>query len=161
MSDQSSTFSAHLTHRGGYQFDVAFNEVEPTLHVDEMPPLGEGAGPNPARLLASAVGHCLSASFLYCVGRQRIAVSSMETAVEGTMVRNENGRLRIGELRVKLAPLFESAEQARIARCLDLFEDFCVVTQSVRQGISVSVDIEVGTQGAEVGSTDRDSSSPR
>lgn len=152
MADHPGTFSARLTHRGGYQFDVAFDDVERTLHLDEMPPLGEAAGPNPARLLASALGHCLSASFLYCVGRQRIAVSSMETAVEGTMVRNENGRLRIGELRVKLAPRFESAEQARLARCLDLFEDFCVVTQSVRQGIAVSVNVEFGTHGAEVAS---------
>jgi hypothetical protein len=27
-------------------------------------------------------------------------------------------------------------------RCLELFEDFCVVTQSVRAGINVEVDVE-------------------
>ena len=29
----------------------------------------------------------------------------------------------------------------RLKRCLDLFEDFCVVTASVRQGIPVSVEV--------------------
>ena len=152
MDDTSTTLTAHLTHRGGYQFDVAFDEVKRSLRVDEMPPLGEAAGPNPARLLASAVGHCLSASLIYCLGRQHIPVRSMQTAVEGTLIRNEKGRLRIGELRVKLSPQFESTEQTRIARCLDLFEDFCVVTQSVRHGIPVSVEVDAGTENPQVAS---------
>ena len=58
------------------------------------------------------------------------------------MVRNQRGRLRIGELKVRLAPEVRPEDRERIARCLELFEDFCIVTQSVRQGIAIDVQVE-------------------
>ena len=33
-------------------------------------------------------------------------------------------------------------QRSRVERCLELFEDFCVVTQSVRNGIEVDVAVE-------------------
>jgi hypothetical protein len=29
-----------------------------------------------------------------------------------------------------------------VSRCLGLFEDFCIVTESVRQGVRVDVEVE-------------------
>ena len=58
------------------------------------------------------------------------------------MVRNERGRLRIGEIRVRLAPDVAPEQRERMSRCLELFEDFCTVTQSIRQGIAVNVEVE-------------------
>lgn len=136
-------FSLEMTLRGGYQFGVDFGlEGVAELVTDEPPPLGEGHGPNPARVLGAAVGNCMSASLLYCLRRARVPVAGVRTTVEGTTVRNEHGRLRIGGLRVTLHPEVEPGELARVARCLELFEDFCVVGQSVRQGIDVQVEVE-------------------
>lgn len=56
--------------------------------------------------------------------------------------RNETGRVRISEVRVRIAPEIDQADRSRIRRCLDIFEDYCVVTQSVRSGLDVSVRIE-------------------
>jgi organic hydroperoxide reductase OsmC/OhrA len=66
----------------------------------------------------------------------------MHTTVEGTLVRNERGRLRIGAIRVKLAPDVAPEQRDRVSRCLGLFEDFCIVTESVRQGVRVDVEVE-------------------
>lgn len=115
----------------------------PVLEIDEPAPLDEGRGPNAARVLAAAIGNCLAASLLYCLRRARIDVEGVDAAVEGAMVRNERGRLRISGVRVKLQPRVAPAHRDRMGRCLELFEDFCVVTQSVRDGIDVTV--EVGT----------------
>ena len=142
MSRAETSFALQLTLQDDYRFTVNFGpDPLPEFTVDELPPLGHGAGPNPARLLAIAVGHCLGASLLYCLRRSRIAVHNLRTTVAGTLVRNERGRLRIGEIRVTLAPDVDAAARERMGRCLELFEDFCIVTESVRSGIDVQVSV--------------------
>jgi len=79
---------------------------------------------------------------LFCLRRSRIPVKQLRVTVAGTLVRNERGRLRIGEIRVSLAPDITPEDRDRIGRCLDVFEDYCIVTESVRQGIPVTVAAE-------------------
>ena len=146
MPAESDAFSLTIRLYRDYAQVVDFGLPELTLlALDEPPPLGRSHGPNPARMLGSAVGACLGASLLYCLRKSRIDVSGLSTKVDGTIVRNEDGRLRVGRLRVTLAPIVPSAARERMARCLDIFEDFCVVTESVRKGIDVDVHVEPGT----------------
>lgn len=153
MSDK--TFELRLAREEGFRFTVDFGQDGvPDLVVDEPPPLGEGAGPNPTRLLAAAIGDCLSASLLFCLQKRRVPVEAMQGTVEGTVVRNEAGRLRVGGLRVRLEPTVSAEHRDRIERCLDVFEDFCIVTQSVRSGIDVEVTVEPRTGGEGVESAD-------
>lgn len=137
-----SALALHLNLKDGYRFAVDFEQPGvPELLVDEHPPIGAGQGPNPARMLATAVAHCLASSFLFCVRKARVDVKSLDVRVEGTMVRNERGRLRIGKLKVRLAPEVRAEDRDRINRCREIFEDFCVVTQSVRGGLNVDVEV--------------------
>lgn len=139
-------FEITLTLDHDLQFDVEFDLPDvPSLRMDEPEPAGDGAGPNAARLLAAAVGNCLSASALFCMRKARVPVTGMRTTVRTTLERNEAGRLRIGGIEVEIHPEVPDEDQARIVRCLDLFEDFCLVTESVRAGIDVDVDVEVET----------------
>jgi organic hydroperoxide reductase OsmC/OhrA len=136
-------FTVELTLRDGYEFAVNFEQVGvPPLFVDEPPPLGAGRGPNPARLLAAAVGSCLSTSLLFCLRKAHVDVEHLHTTVEGTLARNAGGRLRISDIRVRLAPQVAPQDRARMGRCLELYEDFCIVTESVRAGIAVDVQVE-------------------
>ena len=139
--DESFSFTMDL--EDGYRFLVDFEqEGVPGLLMDEPQPLGDGTGPNAARVLAAAIGNCLSASALYCLRRARIEVHGIHTTVSGSLKRNDAGRLRVSGIRVLIEPVVEQSQQPRMQRCLELFEDFCVVTQSVRAGISVEVDVE-------------------
>lgn len=147
----SERFEVALTLRHGYAFDVEFPDGGgPPLVVDEPPPLGSTEGPNPARLLGAAVGSCLGASLLFCLRRSHIDVQQLRTTVEGTLVRNEQGRLRIGELKVRLAPQVVAEQRERMGRCLDLYEDFCIVTESVRHGIAVDVEVQASADPREL-----------
>ena len=136
-------FTVQLNRDRLYQFlaDFGLPGVEP-LRLDEPSPLGQGEGPNASRVLAAAVGACLGASALYCLERARVPVEDVRATVEGELARNEHGRLRIARLGVKLELEIAPEDRDRIGRCLDLFEDFCVVTQSVRSGIAVDVAVE-------------------
>ncbi len=139
---EQERFTVGLQLRKGYEFSVDFGDAGlPELTVDELSPLGSGAGPNPARMLGVAIAHCLSASLLFCLRKYRIEVADMRSSVEGTLVRNPDGRLRIGDIRVTLEPHLSPADRERSRRCLESFEDYCIVTESVRHGIAVAVDV--------------------
>jgi uncharacterized OsmC-like protein len=146
MPTQQDRFALTLTLQDGYAFTVDFGQDGVLdLEVDEPPPLGTGRGPNATRLLAAAVGNCLGASLLYCLRRSRIEIHGLRVAVEVGLARNERGRMRVGEIHVTLAPDVAPEQREQMARCLELFEDFCIVTESVRQGIKVDVEVEPAT----------------
>ncbi|HSJ15401.1 MAG TPA: OsmC family protein [Longimicrobiales bacterium] len=136
-------FAVSLRLRDGYRFDVDFlREDVPALTLDEPAPLGGDAGPNAVRVLGAAVGNCLAASLLFCLRRSRIEVEELGVDVAGTVIRNERGRFRIGELRVTLHPDLAASDLERAQRCLEIYEDFCIVTQSVRDGLDIQVRVE-------------------
>jgi hypothetical protein len=56
------------------------------------------------------------------------------------VARNERGRFRIRGIDVQLEPVVDGG--ANIGRCEGLFEDFCIVTASVEQGIPVHVSLK-------------------
>jgi organic hydroperoxide reductase OsmC/OhrA len=139
---EGKRFHVTLSRRAGFDFAARFeNETWPAITLDEPPPLGEDQGPNASRVLGAAVGHCLASSLLFCLGKARVPVDGTDVTVDGTVERNEQGRLRITELRVKITPTVPAGDQERMQRCLGIFEDFCTVTGSVRKGISVHVEV--------------------
>lgn len=141
MSELVSSFELTLEQLGGFEFKVGFDKPWPELHTDEPPPLGRDAGPNPARLLALAIANCLSASLVFCLQRKGEKVEGLKARVRVDVVRNERGRQRIGQVEVTLlTPL--PRESPALLTCLDTFEDFCTVTQSVRAGLDVKVNVE-------------------
>lgn len=138
----SETVVTKLKFLEGNQFRVQFDlEQIPELLVDEAEPIGEGLGPNPARLLSAAVGHCLSSSLLYCLRKARVEVKNLETTVNTDIIRNEEGRLRVGGIDVQLHLEVDEKDRTRTRRCQEIFENYCTVTQSVRKGIEVKVNI--------------------
>lgn len=132
----------HLKHEGGYKFSVTFDELPGTFHADEEEPLGKGWGPSPAMMLSSAVGHCLSSSLLFCLEKSKVPVKDVATDVETSLRRNDRGRWRIGDIKVKLNVTVSSSDKEKLDRCGGIFEDFCIVTESVREGINIDVKVE-------------------
>jgi uncharacterized OsmC-like protein len=126
-----------------YEFVAEFDDVPggPALLFDEPPPLGEGRAPNGAAVLAAAVGNCLAASLTYCLRRARVPLETLTADVTTRIERNEQGRQRIGSIDVTLSPELGSGGGAGLDRCEKLFEDFCTVTASVRQGIPINVSV--------------------
>ncbi len=142
MSQVASQFTVHVEQVEGFEFLVRFDkeQFEP-LRMDEPTPLGHDAAPNAARILAAAVGNCLSASLVFCLKKANVTTSGVTADVAVEIVRNENRKLRIGTVDVTLHTQLP-ADHPALASCLKTFEDFCIVTQSVRQGIDVAVHVQ-------------------
>ncbi len=134
---------AHLTRAGGYKYEVSIDELPGSkITMDEPAPVGTSAGPSAAMMLSSAIGHCLSSSLLFCLEKSRVNVDDVSTDVELSMERNAGGRWRIGGIKVKIRPKVSGVDLEKLERCKGLFEDFCIVTASVREGVRIDVEVE-------------------
>jgi organic hydroperoxide reductase OsmC/OhrA len=90
------------------------------------------------------VANCLAASLTFCLQRNGApGAVSADATVE--IVRNERNRLRVGRIAVKLRPS-AAIDRGVLAKCLTQFEDFCVVTESVRRGLDVVVEVETPSE---------------
>jgi uncharacterized OsmC-like protein len=130
----------------GYEFIAEFPDSmgSSAMLLDEPQPLGGNRAPNAAALLGAAVGDCLAASLTFCLRKSRTTVNGMSATVTTHVTRNGAGKLRISGIDVELIPEVPSDAIGRLNRCEGLFEDFCIVTESVRHGIPVSVSVKTG-----------------
>jgi len=142
MSD-TQTFSIELQQREGFEFGVRFDwPGMPELVLDEPEPLGKRKGPNAARLVGAAVANCLAASLVFCLRNKfRQNPGPVRARATGRLERNDKGRYRIAGIDVVLSLSEKSGDMPHQERCLEQFEDFCIVTESIRRGIPVTVSV--------------------
>ncbi|MBL8478610.1 MAG: OsmC family protein [Sterolibacteriaceae bacterium] len=142
---ESQQFSFTLEQQEDFAFLIRFDKDIPPLLADEPPPLGHDAGPNPSRLLAASIANCLSASLLFALRKFKNNPGPITAVVTAHMERNTEKRLRVGRVDVMIQ--FDSPADSleHLDRVLAQFEDFCVVTQSVRSGFPVSVTVRDGS----------------
>lgn len=142
MSQKVHEVELHVVQKDAFRFEIAFDEGYEAIAMDEPPPLGKASAPNAVRILGAAIGNCLAASLVFCLGRRGAKVTNGVSArVNLEVVRNEERRLRVGQVRVSLTVPEDVAEEA-LEACRSTFEDFCTVTASIRQGIPVEVVLE-------------------
>ena len=139
MSDKRVSVS--LRQQEDYRFEVTFDEHIPVLLSDEPAPLGSGMGPSPVQMLCAAVGNCLSDSLLFAYRKFNQKPEPLQCIVTAEVGRNTDNRLRVLNIhaRLQLGVAAESLHQTE--RVINQFEGYCTVTQSVGQGIPISVEV--------------------
>jgi len=133
--------TANLKQEQDFCFAIHFSDGMPVLYGDEPPPLGKATGPSPSQLLAAAVGNCLSDSLLFALRKFKQNPEPIQTEVAATIDRNGENRLRIMNINVKLTLGAPGESLAHLDRALEQFEEFCTVSQSVRQAIPITVEV--------------------
>ena len=139
MSEKSIT--VELTQQQDYRFDISFGADIPVLTGDEPAPLGTGQGPSPVQLLCAAVGNCLSDSLLFALRKFKQAPDPIRCSVQASVGRNADARMRVLEMTATLTLGVQAAQLEHLDRVLSQFEAFCTVTQSVGQGIPITVQV--------------------
>lgn len=138
----SENASVTITRQSGYQFLVDFGPGIATMLADEPAPLGQGAGPAPDHILLAAVANCLSASLLFSLQKFKQDPGALKATATPEMGRNEEKRLRIMAINVKLELGQAAGDIEHLDRVLAQFEAFCTVSMSVRQGIAINVQVQ-------------------
>lgn len=140
---QEVKFQVELELIDNLQFNVKFDLPDaPDLMMDEPPMFGgEGIGPNAARLIAAGVGNCLAASLTFCLRRAKADLKGMNAIVHVTIGREE-GLLRLQKLDLELHPRLGTEDSLeKLKKCKNLFEKYCMVTESLRRGLPMNVEV--------------------
>ncbi len=140
MSDGQFTIS--MEQLNDFEFKVKLDDGKEFL-MDEPEPIGSGNGPNPARLISASIGYCLSASLFFALQKARVDSKILKSTVTTQIGRNDKGRLRITGSKIIINANLDQDESSakKISKSLELFEDFCIATQSIREGIDVDVEV--------------------
>ena len=129
-----------LVQLSDYRFEARFDDPSvPALITDEVAPLGGNAGPSPVRLLAVSVANCLAASLLFAMRKFKNDPGALRAVATVQLARNPQNRLRVGRIGVDLHLGTSASEIPMLGRIVSQFEEFCVVTQSVRLAFPVDV----------------------
>jgi uncharacterized OsmC-like protein len=140
--NEPKEFTIIVEREHDFEFRVRFDNARfPELTLDEPEPLGHAVGPNASRILAAAVGNCLASSLLFCLQRSKQTVKEVQAEVTPRIARNDEGRLRVSHIGVKLHVGAKGTDPRKLQRCVEIFENFCIITASVRQGIPVDVTV--------------------
>ena len=100
-------------------------------------------GPNPSRLLGLALLGCLSASFIFCLKKKELTLKDLRADAIIHIGRNEKGFLRVLKIDVNIKTKINDPDiRKRAEQCRKMFERYCTVTQAVREGINVNVNVE-------------------
>ncbi|AOF85851.1 osmC-like family protein [Hydrogenophaga sp. RAC07] len=136
-----TTVSVSLQQQADYRFEIRFGDGIATLVADEPAPLGQGAGPSPAQLLCASVGNCLSDSLLFALRKFKQVPEPLRCEVQAEVGRNAENRLRILGMHATITLGVAAGTLEHLDRALGQFEEFCTVTQSVRQSFPVRVTV--------------------
>ena len=97
------------------------------------------------------MGQKIQSVFIFCLKKRDFKVDDFKAEAEVTIARNDKGFLRIKKIDVYIEPRIEDPDTLKRAKqCLkaakdgvSFFEQYCIVTQSVRSGIKVNVNIDL------------------
>lgn len=141
------TREIRLAQQQDYRMAITWDPQQPPIVGDEGPPLGAGAGPNPAQLLLAAVANCMTDSLLFAMRKFKLDAEPLSARAIGQVGRNPEGRQRVLSIDVDLSLGRLPDDAPKRERALAQFEQFCTVGQSVAQGIPTRVRV-FGPDGA-------------
>ena len=149
MAEEKKTkVGIKLDHDMIFKCNLGFEKLQ-EIYIDETLEEKEDLwGPDAARLLGMALLGCLSASFILCLQKRNLELDDLRAEAEIIIAKNEKKLLRVKEINVDLIP--ESKDPSvlkRIEQCKKFFEQYCTITESVRAGIDVNLNININDGG--------------
>lgn len=100
-------------------------------------------GPNPSKLLALSVLGCLAGSLTFCLKKKKSSLSDIKGNAIITSMKNEDGFWRLKKIDITLNPRIDNSEMRKsMDQCQKSFEQFCIISESLREGIDININID-------------------
>ena len=117
-----------------------FNEI----HIDEPESFhGTDKGPSSVEYVLIGVGGCLGSTLLFCLQKKNIKLKSLEIIVEGKLKHSEPYKhLRLKNINCEIHISIYGEESALLDECIKNFQKYCVVSESIINGIPINIDIK-------------------
>jgi uncharacterized OsmC-like protein len=114
------------------------------LYIDEKNKKEtEKLGPSPVKLLGLSVLGCLAASFSFCLQKSDFSLLGLNGSAEVTITRNDKGFWRVNKIDIEMVPQIDTPEMhKRVNQCGKFFEQYCIISESLRTGFEVNVNIK-------------------
>ena len=117
-----------------------FNDI----HIDEPESFhGTDLGPSSVEYVLIGIGGCLGSSFIYCLQKKKIEIENLEIEIDGKLKHTgPKMNLRLVNVDVQLIFTPKKGKQLEIInQCIKKFFDYCVVSNSIIQGIPINVSV--------------------
>lgn len=92
-------------------------------------------------MLVAAVANCMGASLLFALRKYKNDPGPLKVKAIASMGRNDAGRMRVAKVDAQIELPEMAGSYQQLERILQQFEQFCVVTESVRSGVDVDVSV--------------------
>jgi len=151
VHEENTKISINLKEEMIFQLQNTYKSLDFLLIDETLDDQKEKIGPDAASLLGMAVISCLSASFIFCLNKRNLTLDDLEAKADISFKEPRPGYKRINSIDVKIIPKTNDAEVLkRIKQCIKkmksgdmFFEESCIITPSVREGINVQVSVEI------------------
>lgn len=151
VHEENTKVSIKLKEEMIFQLQNTYKNLDSLLIDETLEDQKEKIGPDAASLLGMAVISCLSASFIFCMNKRNLTLDDLEAKADISFKEPKPGYKRIDSIDVKIIPRTNDDEVLkRVKQCIKeiksghmFFEEGCIITPSIRDGINIQVHIEL------------------
>ena len=151
VHEENTKVSIKLERDMIFQLQNAYKNLDSLLIDESLDDQKEKVGPDAASLLGLAVISCLSASLLFCLNKRNLTLDDLEAKADISFKEPKKGYKRVASIEVKMIPKTSDPEVLRrLKQCIKeikdghmFFEESCIITPSVREGINIQVDVDL------------------
>lgn len=144
MSDELKTrVNLKLEEQMLFKCDLGQNKMH-NIYIDERQRKEtDKIGTSPAKLLGLSLLGCLAASFEFCLRKRDFSIKDLDGTAEVIIARNEKGFWRVKKIDIDIIPLVDDPKMRKRAdQCKKFYEQFCIISESLRKGFEVNVNLK-------------------
>jgi uncharacterized OsmC-like protein len=151
VHEENTKVSIKLKKEMIFELQNTYKNLNSLLIDETLDDKIEKVGPDAASLLGMAVISCLSASFIFCLEKRNLTLDDLEAKADITFKEPKKGYKRVASIDVKIIPKTSDPEVLkRVKQCIKeikgghmFFEESCIISPSVREGIDIEVHVEL------------------